>query len=74
MKNPDEAAGAHLEVVACSCSSQSCPTIFRDRDGNFVIQGYKVEAEKVGVTVPPGEALVSIPCDLLRAAFLTLAA
>jgi hypothetical protein len=55
-----------LELVATSCANQSCPTIFKSPSGNYVIQGYAVDAQQVGVTLSPGELLVEIPADLLE--------
>ncbi|MEV6850860.1 hypothetical protein [Actinoplanes sp. NPDC051411] len=56
-----------LELVATSCSTQACPTIFKAPSGNYVIQGYAVDATKVGITLSPGELLVEIPAGLLEA-------
>jgi hypothetical protein len=55
-----------LELVASSCANQSCPTIFKSPNGNYVIQGYAVDAQQVGVTLSAGELLVEIPADLLE--------
>jgi hypothetical protein len=57
---------AALELLATSCASASCPTIFKSPSGSYVIQGYVVDAEKAGVTLSAGEMLVEIPAELLE--------
>ncbi|WP_436529081.1 hypothetical protein [Actinoplanes sp. HUAS TT8] len=55
-------------MIADSCTSGACPTIFSTDSGSIVVQGYVVPAEQAGVDVPDGEMLVEIPLELLRAA------
>jgi hypothetical protein len=62
----DTAAHA-LELVATTCSTGSCPTIFRSDRGTIVIQGYAVDAQRAGVKLAPDELLVEIPAELLAA-------
>jgi hypothetical protein len=61
-----------LTVVANSCSSGACPTIYRTGSGSLVVQGYVVPAAQAGVEVPDGETLVEIPAELLAEALRNL--
>lgn len=56
-----------LEVLATSCSTGTCPTIFRTDRGTIMIQGYAVDAGRAGVTLAGDELLVEIPAELLAA-------
>lgn len=56
-----------LELLATTCSSGTCPTIFKTDRGTIVIQGYAVDAHRAGVTLAPDELLVEIPSELLAA-------
>lgn len=59
--------GVKLELLATSCTSGTCPTIFKSDRGTYVVQGYAVDAHRAGVTLGAGELLVEIPADLLAA-------
>ena len=59
--------GVKLELLATSCTSGTCPTIFKSDRGTYVVQGYAVDARRAGVTLGAGELLVEIPADLLAA-------
>lgn len=48
------------------CGTTGCPTIYQTREGNLVVQGYAVSAERAGIDLPAGELLVEIPLDLLK--------
>jgi hypothetical protein len=61
------AAAPTLELLATTCSSGTCPTIFRSDRGTILIQGYAVDARRAGVNLAPGELLVEIPSELLAA-------
>jgi len=61
-----------IEIMTKLCADNSCPTVYRTSRDTLVIQGYTVDAEEAGVGVPPGERLVEIPVELLRAAALDL--
>ncbi|WP_255657534.1 hypothetical protein [Actinoplanes sp. L3-i22] len=61
-----------LTVVANSCTSGACPTIYRTGSGSLVVQGYVVPARQAGVDVPDGEMLVEIPAELLAEALRNL--
>jgi hypothetical protein len=69
MKSVDnEVDGARtpaLELLATTCSTGTCPTIFRSDRGTIVIQGYAVDAQRAGVTLAADELLVEIPEELL---------
>jgi hypothetical protein len=54
-----------LTVLASSCSSGTCPTLYRTDRGTVVVQGYAVTAMAAGIDLPDGELLVEIPLDLL---------
>ena len=64
----DAPAGLGLELVTTLCGGGHCPTVYRTNRGTLVVQGYAVPAGTAGVDLPPGELLVEIPADLLRAA------
>jgi hypothetical protein len=53
-----------LTRVAGSCQGTNCPTVYRDDDGSYVVQGYTV-TEAAGLTLPSGESAVRIPAGLL---------
>lgn len=57
-----------LELLASTCSSGTCPTVYRTARGSIVVQGREVDAAEVGATLAPGEALVEVPADLLDVA------
>ncbi|MDT5041478.1 MAG: hypothetical protein QOE51_2463 [Actinoplanes sp.] len=56
-----------LELLATTCSTGSCPTIFKTDRGTILIQGYAVDPQGAGVTLAPNELLVEIPAELLAA-------
>src|SRR5687768_15080988 len=55
-----------VETIASSCTSGTCPTVYRSDRGTLIVQGYIVDPEAAGVSLPEGEKLVEIPIDLLR--------
>lgn len=57
-----------LTPVAVTCTSGTCPTVYRTNRGTFVVQGYAVTGEDAGVNLPDGELLVEIPIELLSQA------
>jgi hypothetical protein len=61
-------AAMALEAIASSCTTGTCPTVYRSDRGTVVVQGYAISAETAGVDVPDGELLVEIPVELLRTA------
>jgi hypothetical protein len=63
-----EPSRIRLELVSSYCGSNSCPTIYRTDRGTLVVQGYAVEADETGLSLPQGELLVEIPTELLAAA------
>jgi hypothetical protein len=65
----EASGGQSLVTIAASCSSGSCPTVFRTPHGSVVVQGATVVPHDLGVDVPEGEQLVEIPFSLLEAAF-----
>jgi len=63
-----------LYPVANRCTAGSCPTIYTTGadSGTLVIQGFTVPAERAGIDLPAGEALVEIPFELLTEALRNL--
>ena len=57
--------------ISGSCQGTNCPTIYRDDDGSYVIQGDTVAAS-TDLPLPAGEGAVRIPAalvdELVRAA------
>lgn len=60
-----------LTRLAGSCQGTNCPTVYRDDDGSYVIQGYTVDSGPE-LELPAGESAVRVPAalvdELLRAA------
>jgi hypothetical protein len=59
-----------IEIMTTLCANSSCPTVYRTDRGTLVVQGYVVD--QTDIEVPPGERLIEIPIELLRAAALDL--
>lgn len=56
-----------LEIIAKPCSSGTCPTIYKDEQGRFFIQGNQLRtAERQDIAVGDGEAIVEIDSSLLE--------
>jgi formylmethanofuran dehydrogenase subunit C len=70
-ENPGTASHGRWRVIANSCNSGACPTVYTD-GGRVIVQGFATPAERVGIDVPEGEMLVEIPYDLLTEAFRNL--
>ena len=50
------------------CEDSTCPTIYVNEQGNYVIQGFKIKpTDKKGLNLPRGEDAVEIPADFLKA-------
>ncbi|MEV7626592.1 hypothetical protein [Actinoplanes sp. NPDC089786] len=64
-KDPHAVAPTIVEKIAASCSSGSCPTIYRTDRGTLIVQGHMIEPGSVGISVSDGEKLVEIPLPLL---------
>ena len=57
-----------LEVIAKPCNSATCPTIYKDGQGRFFIQGSQLLAtDRQDVALGEGEAIVEIDSTLLEA-------
>jgi len=66
MSNIDtDVDGAPKLTMLATCAGGSCPTVFETDRGTFVIQGYALDAQRVGVTLSPDELLVEIPAELM---------
>jgi hypothetical protein len=50
--------------LAGSCQGTNCPTIYRDDDGSYVVQGYSLE-DAAELTLPAGESAVRVPATLV---------
>jgi hypothetical protein len=71
---PEELQGP-LEIVdQVGCRGGSCPTVYSTSRDTVVIQGYRLNADSVGLDLPAGEDAVEIPISLLRSAATRLAA
>lgn len=54
--------------TTANCADTSCPTIYKDEAGNFVIQGFVMQpTEKAGIQIPQGEDAIRVPADFLQA-------
>ena len=61
-------ASPQLTFVTKICGGSSCPTVYRTNRDTYVVQGYTVTADTVGLDLPAGEQLVEIPAELLAEA------
>jgi hypothetical protein len=50
--------------LAGSCQGTNCPTVYRDDDGSYVVQGYTAE-QSTELTLPVGESAVRVPAALV---------
>jgi hypothetical protein len=59
-----------LTRLTGSCQGTNCPTVYRDDDGSYVVQGYTFESG-AELELPAGENAVRVPGalvdELLRA-------
>lgn len=47
-----------------NCASSSCPTIYQDKEGNFIIQGFQLaDIDKKDMPLPEGEDAVKVPAE-----------
>lgn len=50
-----------------NCASSTCPTIYRDEAGRYVLQGFKVDAnDKATMRIPEGEDAIILPADFME--------
>lgn len=57
-----------LEIIAKPCGSATCPTLYKDQQGRFFLQGSQlVTSDRQDVTVREDEAVVEIDPSLLDA-------
>ncbi|MEM9808253.1 MAG: hypothetical protein AAF959_23550 [Cyanobacteria bacterium P01_D01_bin.56] len=57
-----------LEIIAKPCSGGTCPTIYKDEEGHFYLQGAELKVtNRQDVAVGDGEAVVEIDATLLDA-------
>jgi hypothetical protein len=62
-----------LRAVANGCSGGECPTVYVTDRNTVVVQGYLLQPETAGISLPDGEFLVEIPPGLLAEAVEGLA-
>lgn len=62
-----------LDRVAGVCASGGCPTVYATEEGDLVIQGYAIVGPSIDGGLPPGEAVVRIPRELMLQAARKLA-
>ena len=56
-------------VIAASCASTHCPTIYRVDSGVAIVQGALITGKRLrNLTLGPGEAAVEIPVALITEA------
>ena len=49
-----------------NCADSSCPTIYKDEQGNFIIQGFILNhKDKSEISIPEGEDAIVVPADFL---------
>jgi len=53
-------------VEGSGCGTGPCPAVYKTENQTFVIQGFTVDPSQAGITLPPGELLVEIPCYILE--------
>ena len=59
-----------LRVVHATknCKESTCPTIYQDEQGRYVIQGFIIKDEdKTGINLPNGEDAVVVPKEFMEA-------
>ena len=57
-----------LEIIAKPCSGGTCPTIYKDEQGQLYLQGNQLKAtDRQDIAVGNGEAVVEIDASLLDA-------
>ncbi|NEZ67713.1 hypothetical protein D0962_33975 [Leptolyngbyaceae cyanobacterium CCMR0082] len=57
-----------LEIIAKPCSGGTCPTIYKDEQGRFFLQGNLLQTtDRQDVAVGDDEAVVEIDTSLLDA-------
>jgi len=49
-----------------NCDQSTCPTIYQDEQGNYIIQGFTLnKQDKSELPIPEGEDVIRIPADFL---------
>ncbi|MEO0899604.1 MAG: hypothetical protein AAFY71_24555 [Bacteroidota bacterium] len=59
-----------LNVIhaTANCADTTCPTIYQDEQGRYVIQGFIIKAEdKSSINLPEGEDAVVVPKEFIEA-------
>lgn len=50
-----------------NCDESTCPTIYINEAGNFVVQGFKIaQKDKAKINVPDHEDAIEVPSDFLK--------
>lgn len=58
-----------LKVIhsTINCAESTCPTIYQDDQGNFVIQGFILKNEiKKSINIPEGEDAIKVPAEFIE--------
>ncbi|WP_028648371.1 hypothetical protein [Nocardiopsis sp. CNT312] len=56
------------QIGGSGCGNGPCPTVYETENKTIVVQGFSVDGERVGISLPPGENLVEIPRYILERA------
>lgn len=49
-----------------NCNQSTCPTIYQDDEGNYIIQGFVLnQLEKSNLAIPDGEDAIRVPAAFL---------
>lgn len=62
----DVSGSVTLRRLVVRCGGGDCPTVYETDRGTLVVQGYVVQPNEAGLTLPPGEQLVEVPIALLQ--------
>jgi hypothetical protein len=58
-----------LKLIGGSgCGNGPCPAVYETENKTIVVQGFVVDPDKVGLSLPPGESAVEIPRYILERA------
>ncbi|WP_242901050.1 hypothetical protein [Actinomadura terrae] len=58
-----------LKLIGGSgCGNGPCPAVYETENKTIVVQGFVVDSDKVGLSLPPGESAVEIPRYILERA------
>lgn len=67
--SPKTSSTMKLNVIHATqgCEDSSCPTVYQNETGDYVIQGFKIKPEdKQSIALPEGEDAIVVPKDFLE--------